>query len=58
MPLRGMSRRVHVIKEFLRMVLDRRDYVLIPVLLAVIIILVLMLAGEMPVLIPFFYAVF
>jgi hypothetical protein len=32
--------------------------VLIPVLLAVIIILVLMLAGEMPVLIPFFYAVF
>lgn len=52
------SRRLDVIREFYRMVRDRKTYILAPLLLAIVIILVFMFVGEMPVLIPFFYAVF
>lgn len=45
-------------KEFARMVKERKVYVLIPLLVAIFGILLFMFAAEMPVLIPFFYAVF
>lgn len=54
----GLSRRLDVIREFSRMVRDRKTYILIPLIAAIIIILLFMFVGEMPVLIPFFYAVF
>jgi hypothetical protein len=44
--------------EFARLVRDRRQYLLAPLLLAIVALLVFMTAAEMPVLIPFFYAVF
>ncbi len=44
--------------EFARMVRDRRQFLLAPLLLAIVGLLIFMTAAEMPVLIPFFYAVF
>ncbi|MGC6493549.1 MAG: hypothetical protein ACON5B_11980 [Myxococcota bacterium] len=44
--------------EMYRMVRDRRTWVLAPMLVAIVGLLVFMTAAEMPVLIPFFYAVF
>ena len=52
------KKRWNVMREFWRMVIDRKVYVLIPLLAAIFVILVFMFVGEMPVLIPFFYAVF
>jgi len=54
----GLSRRTAVAKEFWRMVRERKAYLLAPLLLFILLILVFMFVGEMPVLIPFFYAVF
>ncbi|MBI4677252.1 MAG: hypothetical protein HY748_06690 [Elusimicrobia bacterium] len=47
-----------VMAEFYRMVRDRRAYILIPILLAIGIIMLFLFTSEMPLLIPFFYAVF
>ncbi|MFA5139143.1 MAG: hypothetical protein WC728_07910 [Elusimicrobiota bacterium] len=52
------STKTAVAAEFFRMVRDRKAYLLVPLLLAILIILLFMFFGEMPVLIPFFYAVF
>lgn len=57
-PSPGWSTRLAPAAEFFRMVRDRRAYLLAPLLLAIVAILVFMTAAEMPVLIPFFYAVF
>jgi len=54
----GLAKRAAVFKEFFRMVRERRTYLLIPLLAAIFLILLFMFVGEMPVLIPFFYAVF
>lgn len=52
------SDRMDVFREFYRMVRDRKVYILIPLLFAIALVLVFMFASEMPILIPFFYAVF
>jgi t-SNARE complex subunit (syntaxin) len=44
--------------EFARMVRDRRQWLLVPLLVAILFVLVFVTVAEMPVLIPFFYAVF
>ena len=54
----GTSGRFEVIREFYRMVRDRKSYILIPLLCAMTFVLIFIIVGEMPVLIPFFYAVF
>jgi hypothetical protein len=53
-----LSKRLESIQEFMRMVRARRTYVLIPLVVAICGILLFTVAAEMPVLIPFFYAVF
>ncbi|MFH1619058.1 MAG: DUF5989 family protein [bacterium] len=53
-----ISKRMDVLREFFRMARDRKVYILIPLLIAIGIILLFMFVAEMPVLIPFFYAVF
>ena len=52
------SKRMDALKEFSYMVRERRTYVLIPLIVAIAGILLFTAAAEMPVLIPFFYAVF
>lgn len=54
----GFDKRLGVAREFYRMIKDRKLYFLIPVFAVVIMILFLLFVGELPVLIPFFYAVF
>lgn len=54
----GLTRRLAVLREFYGMVRDRRIYILAPLLAAVAVILLFLFISEMPVLIPFFYAVF
>ena len=54
----GLARRFAVGEEFFRMVRARKAYLLAPLLVFVLLILIFMFVGEMPVLIPFFYAVF
>lgn len=54
----GLTRRLAVLGEFYAMVRDRRIYILAPLLAAVAVILLFLFISEMPVLIPFFYAVF
>lgn len=54
----GFEKRLAVVREFYRMIKDRKLYFLIPVFAAIIVILFLLFVGELPVLIPFFYAVF
>ena len=46
------------VAEFSRMIRDRKQYLLIPLLVAIALVLVFVTFAEMPVLIPFFYAVF
>ena len=53
-----MTGRFETVAELLRMVRDRRQIVLLPLVLAIIAVLVFVTVAEMPVLIPFFYAVF
>ncbi|MDD5656867.1 MAG: hypothetical protein PHF00_06385 [Elusimicrobia bacterium] len=53
-----MRKRLAVLLEFMRMVRDRGDYLILPILILVVIILAVMLVAETPVLIPFFYAIF
>lgn len=50
--------RFETVSEFARMVRDRGEYILVPLLLAIAVVLVFVTVAEMPVLIPFFYAVF
>ena len=54
----GLSKRGEVVAEFYRMIRDRRSYLLAPLLVSIVMILIFMFVAEMPVLIPFFYAVF
>ena len=54
----ALTRRLAVAAEFYRMVRDRKSYMLIPVLLAIAIIILFLFTSEMPLLIPFFYALF
>lgn len=54
----GWARRMAILSEFLAMVRDRKTYILLPLIAAIVLILLFMFVGEMPVLIPFFYAVF
>ncbi len=54
----GLKKRTTAAKEFFRMVRDRKVYILLPLIIAIIGILMFMFFAEMPVLIPFFYAVF
>lgn len=56
--LAGFSKRAAAAKEFYRMVRDKKIYILIPLITAILGILFFMFFAEMPVLIPFFYAVF
>lgn len=44
--------------ELMRMVRDRRSWLLAPLVIAIALLLIFVSAAEMPVLIPFFYAVF
>ena len=53
-----LSKRLSAAKEFFWMVRDRKLYILMPLIAAIIGILMFMFFAEMPVLIPFFYAVF
>ena len=53
-----LSKRLEALREFSAMVRERRTYVLIPLIVAIGAILLFTAAAEMPVLIPFFYAVF
>ena len=50
--------RFETVVELLRMVRDRRQLALLPLVLSIIGVLVFVTVAEMPVLIPFFYAVF
>ncbi len=52
------SKRAAAAKEFYRMVRDKKIFILIPLICAILGILFFMFFAEMPVLIPFFYAVF
>jgi|GEM_PF-3545160 len=54
----GFGRRLAVAAELFRMARDRKLYLLIPLLAVIVLILFLLFVGELPVLIPFFYAVF
>lgn len=54
----GWEKRKGAIREFYLLVKERRVYILIPLLAAILGILLFMFVAEMPVLIPFFYAVF
>lgn len=54
----GLSDRLDTVKELWRMVRDRRQWMLLPVFIALAILILFVSAAEMPILIPFFYAVF
>jgi hypothetical protein len=54
----GWQKRKAAIREFYLLIRDRKTYILIPLALSILGILLFMFAAEMPVLIPFFYAVF
>lgn len=54
----GFGKRLEVAREFYRMIRDRKLYAMVPVFLFVVVLLFLLFVGELPVLIPFFYAVF
>jgi Mg/Co/Ni transporter MgtE len=53
-----LSKRIEAVREFSYLIRERRTYVLIPLIVAISLILLFTAAAEMPVLIPFFYAVF
>jgi hypothetical protein len=53
-----LSSRMQTAAELFRMALDRRALVLLPLVFAIAVLLVFLTVAEMPVLIPFFYAVF
>ena len=52
------QKRMDAVREFRRMIKDRRTFILIPLIWSIVGILIFMYAAEMPVLIPFFYAIF
>jgi len=54
----GLRKRLSVVRELWRMAKDRKLYLLMPVFVMLTIALFLLFVGELPVLIPFFYAVF
>jgi hypothetical protein len=53
-----LTERFETVFELLRMVRDRRLFLMLPLVLALILLLLFVTMAEMPVLIPFFYAVF
>lgn len=55
---RRFSERLQVVAQLWRMVLKRKSWALLPVVLFLLLLLVFLAASEMPALIPFFYAVF
>ena len=55
---RRLSERMEVIVQLWRMVLKRKAWALLPVVLFLALLLIFLAASEMPALIPFFYAVF
>jgi hypothetical protein len=44
--------------NFYRMIRDRGSWILAPLLIAIVLVLAFVTVAEMPILIPFFYAVF
>ncbi|MCB9662607.1 MAG: hypothetical protein H6732_00690 [Alphaproteobacteria bacterium] len=54
----GLSDRLETVGELWAMIRERRQWVLLPVFVAIVLVVVFVTAAEMPVLIPFFYAVF
>lgn len=55
---RRLDERFEVLVQLWQMVLRRRAWALLPVVLFLALILVFLAVSEMPALIPFFYAVF
>jgi len=51
-------RRFAIVKEFFCMIRDKKQWFLIPLLIAILIIALFIFAVELPALFPFFYAVF
>lgn len=47
-----------ILKEFYLMIRDRKIYILIPIVVAILLISLFMFLFELPALFPFFYAVF
>lgn len=47
-----------IVKEFFFMVKDRKQWFLIPIIIAIIIVTLFIFIVELPALFPFFYAVF
>lgn len=54
----GFRARLEVVVQLWRMVVRRKAWALMPVVLFLLLILAFLAASEMPALIPFFYAVF
>lgn len=54
----GLSDRFQTIRELWAMILERRQWMLLPVFVALVLLVGFVTMAEMPVLIPFFYAVF
>ena len=54
----GLSDRLATVGELWRMVRDRRQWILLPAFMALVLLIIFVSAAEMPILIPFFYAVF
>lgn len=50
--------RFETVTELARLIRDRRQYLLIPLFIAIVFVLIFVTVAEMPILIPFFYAVF
>lgn len=53
-----LTKRLDAAHEFYLMVRERKAWVLAPIVIAITAIMLFSAAAEMPVLIPFFYAVF
>lgn len=58
MDRRRFSARLEVVVQLWRMVLRRKAWALLPVVLFLFLLMIFLAASEMPALIPFFYAVF
>jgi len=58
MKTQGLNARLDVVVQLWRMVLRRKSWALLPVVLFLLLIIAFLAASEMPALIPFFYAVF
>ena len=54
----GIGDRFQTIRELWAMILERRQWMLLPVFVALVLLVGFVTVAEMPVLIPFFYAVF